>query len=213
MDYNLSENIQKNIAEYLPCKNISIKITIKQNCGCLHGTHHFDDCKNCKNCINIYNKSDIFIFLNSNHNNDEDCNKFFKEYISEIKKIIFDNNRKLKSDYSNWDEEYIKMEDLFIFKPLIFEVKNFNSIPNSFYNIFSKKIIIRGLKWLLFLSFLDEIKDIQNFEQQKIKIEQTVLSSSYTMDIKGNKKIKNNLRSINKIFNKYSYPNINIKKN
>ena len=56
-------------------------------------------------------------------------------------------------------------------------------------------------------------KGYTKFWTTKIKIEQTVLSSSYTLDIKGNKKIKNNLRSINKIFNKYSYPNINIKKN
>ena len=91
----LTENIQKNIAQFLISEELNIKINISQNAGCLHGIHSLNEAKNCNNCNNIYNKSEILLSV------DRNANKiFFEHLICEIKKIIFDYSRPLKGDYS-----------------------------------------------------------------------------------------------------------------
>ena len=183
----LTENIQKNIAQFLISDELNIKINISQNAGCLHGIHSLDEAKNCNNCNNIYNKSDILLSV------DRNANKiFFEHFICEIKKIIFDYSRPLKGDYSLWGENYSKIRDIFQSEPDIIKIN-------------TELFIIKGLKWLLFPSFLNELSDIQYFNQGCLRIKQTVLTSSYEIDITGSKKIKNNLCLLNTVFNRYSY--------
>ena len=189
MELYLTENIQKYIAQFLTPEELTIKVNISQNAGCDHGSHNFDLWKNCENCNNFYEKSEIFVSVEKNTNH-----HFFQQYISELSKIIYDYDRPLKSRYSLWGDHFFKFRDLFKYDPEISKIDD-------------NRFIIKGLKWLLFHLFLNEISDIRYFKVGAIKIKQTVLTSCYFTQVLGLKKRKNILCLINKNFYKYSFPN------
>jgi len=188
-NFELPEDLQYIVASYIPFKKIKgCKIKYKQFAGCEQGVHDWN--KNCELCKNYANKTKIFITL------EDGSIPVFKNYINNISNIINDKDYKINNNLGYWynnnnnnNNNNNKLCDLF------------NSQDNKIQKIHEKKYVINNLKFALFISFFNELHPKKNY---KLTHSQTIKSSSinilfYIEDTK----IRNQLRCVNKIFNKF----------
>lgn len=209
---NLPDNVHKNIAEYIPNITVNAEIIMYQFTSCKKGIHTYDYIKSCDKCKSFGN---IFVYLKKNGN------KFvFTKYINQISKIICNNNHPLTQNYSYWpnidtaEDTVITMQDLFgtINKGNITHDKDFHSTGTvNELKLYEDKYIITGLPFALFLNFVQELK-LTNYVIHERKHDYTINSTSWYFPITGKINMKDDLCSINKIYEKYTHPQKLLKK-
>ena len=183
-NFELPEDLQCIVASYIPLKKIKgCKIKYKQFAGCEKGSHNRNT--NCELCENYTKNTKIFITL------EDGSIAVFRNYINNISNIINDKDYKINNNLGIWysDNNIIKMSDLF------------KSQENKIQKIHEKKYEINNLSFGLFLTFFNELHPKKSY---KLTHSSTLISSSinilfYIEDIK----IRNQLRCVNKNFNKF----------
>lgn len=180
--FELPEDLQYIVASYIPLKKIDgCKIKYEQYTCCKNQVYNHK--VSCRRCNNDKSKIKILITLENG------SISVFKNYINNIIKIINNKDYVLKNNYGYWNNVKVNKINMLFYS---------NSNNCKIEKISDKKYVINDFKIPLFISFFNELHPKKSY---RLTCSQNYESIIILFDI-DDSKIRNQLRCVNKIFNK-----------